>query len=81
LTQIPVEKEGKEPTVRGLMALIDQARRLKMKVIFVSPQFDRKKAEIIAESIQGRIVFLDPLAKDYVDNLRSVTLKIAQSMS
>ena len=81
LTQIPVEKEGKEPTVRGLMALIDQARRLKMKVIFVSPQFDRKKAETIAESIQGRIIFLDPLAKDYVDNLRSAALKIAQSMS
>jgi len=81
LTQIPVEKEGKEPTVQGLMALIDQARRLNMKVIFVSPQFDKKKAEIIAESIHGRIEFLDPLAKDYVENLRSVALKIARSTS
>jgi len=81
LTQIPVEKEGKEPTARGLMALIDQARRLKMKVIFVSPQFDQKKAETIAESIHGRIVFLDPLAKDYVKNLRLVALELAWSMS
>jgi len=81
LTQIPVEKEGKEPTIRGLMALIDQARRLNVKVIFVSPQFDEKKAEIIAESIHGKIVFLDPLAKDYVENLRSAALKIAWSMS
>ena len=81
LTQIPVEKEGKEPTAQGLMALIDQARRLHMKVIFVSPQFDKKKAETIAENIHGRIVFLDPLAKDYVENLRSAALKIAWSMS
>jgi len=81
LTQIPVEKEGKEPTIRGLMALIDQARRLNVKIIFVSPQFDEKKAEIIAESIHGKIVFLDPLAKDYVENLRSAALKIAWSMS
>jgi len=81
LTQIPVEKEGKEPTARGLMALIDQARRLKMKVIFVSPQFDWKKAEVIAESIHGRIVFLDPLAKDYVKNLMSVALELAWSMN
>lgn len=81
LTQIPVEKEGKEPTARGLMALIDQARRLKMKVIFVSPQFDQKKAEIIAESIHGRIVFLDPLAKDYVENLKTVALELARSLS
>jgi len=81
LTQIPVEKEGKEPTARGLMALIDQARRLRMKVVFVSPQFDQKKAEIIAESIHGRIVFLDPLAKDYVRNLKKVALELARSLS
>ena len=81
LTQIPVEREGKEPTARGLMALIDQARRLHMKVIFVSPQFDKKKAETIAENIHGRIVLLDPLAKDYVENLRSAALKLAWSMS
>jgi len=81
LTQIPVEKEGKEPTARGLMSLIDQARRLKMRVIFVSPQFDWKKAEVIAESVHGRIVFLDPLAKDYVKNLMSVALELAWSMS
>ena len=80
LTQIPVEKEGKEPTARGLMALIDQARELNKKVIFVSPQFDRRKAETIAENIDGKVVFLDPLAKDYVNNLRLVALKIAGSM-
>ena len=80
LTQIPVEKEGKEPTARGLMALIDQARELNKRVIFVSPQFDRRKAETIAENIDGKVVFLDPLAKDYVNNLRLVALKIAGSM-
>ena len=80
LTQIPVEREGKEPTARGMMALIDQARSLHMKVIFVSPQFDWKKAETIAESIHGRIVFLDPLAKDYIDNLRRVAIEISRSM-
>ncbi|RJS75139.1 zinc ABC transporter substrate-binding protein [Candidatus Bathyarchaeota archaeon] len=81
LTQIPVEKEGKKPTIQGLMALIDQARKLKMKVIFVSPQFDVKKAETIAESIHGKTVFLDPLAKDYVKNLRSAALELARSMT
>jgi len=81
LTQIPVEKEGKKPTIHGLMALIDQARKLKMKVIFVSPQFDVKKAETIAESIHGKTVFLDPLAKDYVKNLRSAALELARSMT
>jgi len=38
LTQIPVEKEGKEPTARGMIALVNQARRLGVKVIFASPE-------------------------------------------
>jgi len=80
LTQIPVEKEGKEPTARGMIALIDQARRLGVKVIFASPQFNRKKAEAIAESFGGKIVFIDPLAKGYVENLREATFKIAWSL-
>ncbi|RLI39522.1 zinc ABC transporter substrate-binding protein, partial [Candidatus Bathyarchaeota archaeon] len=37
-------------------------------------------AETIAESIHGRIVFLDPLAKDYIDNLRRVAIEISRSM-
>lgn len=81
LTQIPVEKEGKEPTARGMIALVNQARRLGVKVIFASPEFDRKKAEAIAESFGGRIIFVDPLAKDYVENLREVAFKIAWSLS
>ena len=81
LTQIPVEKEGKEPTAQGMIALVNQARRLGVKVIFASPEFDRKKAEAIAESFGGRIIFVDPLAKDYVENLREVAFKIAWSLS
>ena len=81
LTQIPVEKEGKEPTVQGMIALVNQARRLGVKAIFASPEFDKKKAEAIAESFGGRIIFVDPLAKDYVENLREVAFKIAWSLS
>jgi len=77
LTQIPVEKVGKAPTAKGIIALIKQAMSLQKKIIFVSPQFDWKKAEAIAESIHGKIVFIDPLARNYVENLLSVALKLA----
>ena len=80
LTQIPIESEGKEPTPAGLAALVDQARRLNIKVVIVSPQFDFKKAETIAEEIGGRVIFADPLAKDYLDNLRKFAFELAGSM-
>jgi len=81
LTQIPIEKEGKEPTAASIAALIEQAKRLNVKVVVVSPQFNVKSAEVVAEEIGGKIVLADPLAEDYVNNLRSVALRLSEAMS
>lgn len=69
LNQVAVEDSGKEPTPRQLGGLIQQAQKVKAKVVFVSPQFSRKSAETIAREIGGRVEFIDPLAADYFDNL------------
>ena len=80
LTMIPVEEEGKEPTPAGLAHLIDQAKEYGIKVIFVSPQYRTHNAEAIAAEIDGTVVFIDPLAEDYIDNLRSVAAEMAMVM-
>ncbi len=77
LEQIPVEKGGMEPGARALAALIEQARRERVTVIFVQPQFDRKLAEQLARNIGGRVEALDPLATDYLENMRRAARLIA----
>jgi len=72
LRQIAVEQIGKEPTARHLNAIIRQAKELGIKVIFASPQFSQKSAEVIAGEIKGKVVAVDPLAKDFVNNMRQV---------
>jgi len=72
LEQIPIEIEGKDPKPAQLKALIEQARREKIRVIFVQPQFSTKSAELIAREIGGRVAFADPLAEDWEGNLRNV---------
>jgi len=72
LTMIAMEKEGKEPTAAGLAHLIEQAKAHDIKVIFAEPQFDPKSAEVIAEAIGGSVVLIDPLARDYIGNLRLI---------
>jgi zinc transport system substrate-binding protein len=72
LTQIPIQREGKEPTARRLAALIEQARAEGTRVIFVQPQFDRRAAARVAHEIGGRVEAVDPLAPDYAENLRRV---------
>jgi len=64
-----------------MAAIVDQAKESNLKVIFISPQFDKRKAEVIAEEIGGKVVIIDPLAKDYVNNLRFVAKKLVEALS
>jgi len=80
LTMIAVEIEGKEPSVSDMAHLIKTAKENDIKVIFVQPQFSTKSAEVIAKEIGGSVVPVDPLAKDYLTNLREVANSIAQSL-
>ncbi len=76
LEQIAVETGGAEPSARQLTRLIEQARRSGVRVIFVQPQFSQKSAETIAAEIGGAVVPIDPLARDYIDNLEKMALAV-----
>jgi len=80
LRQIPIENEGKEPGPRTLLEVIQEARRLGIKVIFVEPQFSRRSAEIVAHEIGGHVVAIDPLAEDYFENMRRVAAAFAEGL-
>lgn len=80
LKQEAVELEGKEPGPRRLAELIDEAKADGVKVIFVQPQFNPASAATVATAIGGVVVSLDPLAYDYMDNLRTLAAKIAQGL-
>ena len=80
LKQIPVEIQGKNPKPAQLMELIKFARKSDIRVIFVQPQFSAKSAEVIAESIDGRVVIADPLAENWASNLRKVAHEIEAAL-
>jgi len=69
LQQIPIEREGKEPTAQGLTELIEQARTWGITVIVAAPEMNTEPAEIIAREIGGRVVLVSPLEKSYCDML------------
>jgi zinc transport system substrate-binding protein len=70
LVQVPIEVEGKEPKPAQLSELIKFAKKEKITVIFVQPQFSARSAETIAKEIGGRVVVADDLAADWAKNLR-----------
>lgn len=80
LQQIPLEQGGKEPSAKQLAGLIEQAKHEGMRVIFVQKQFSRRNAEIVARAISGKVIALDPLAEDYLQNMQRVARSIAKGM-
>ena len=70
--QIAIEIEGKEPSAENLANIIDIAKKEDIKTIFIQKQFSQKSAEAIATQINGAVVSLDPLAEDYIENLRRI---------
>ena len=80
LMQIPIEQNGSEIRARGLARLIQLARSENIKTIFVQKQFNPASARILAREIGGTIVELDPLAADYIENLRRVAQAIKQGV-
>jgi len=80
LEQIPIEVGGKEPSGQDIASLIEEAREHDIKLIFASPQFNVKSAEVIAREIKGRVVFVDPLARDYITNMGMILSELVQGL-
>lgn len=80
LEQIAIEVEEKEPGPRYLAEVVDTARANNITTVFVEPQYNPKLAEVIAKEIDGKVISIDDLAPNYIDNLRIVGDKIAESL-
>ncbi len=80
LKQVPVEIEGKDPKPAQLKELIEHARENGIKVVFVQPQFSTQSAEVVAREIGGQVAFADPMAEDWMANLRQVADKFQAAL-
>ena len=80
LKQVPIEIEGKDPKPAQLKELIQHARENEIKVVFVQPQFSTKSAKVVAREIGGQVAFADPLANDWMTNLREVANKFQSAL-
>lgn len=80
LRQEPVEIEGKPPTPRQLVRLIQRARADHVKIIFLQPQFNQQAAESIAQALGGAAMPMDSLAYDVVANLADVADAVGNAL-
>lgn len=77
--QKAIEIEGKDPAPGQLQKIVDTAKKDEIKIIFVQAQFSTKSAKAVADEIGGAVIHVDPLAKNYFDNLELIAEEITNS--
>jgi len=70
IIQEAVETGGKEPTPRQLNNLIEKINREKPAAIFVQSQFPVNAAKTLADSAGAQVIELDPLAENWLENIK-----------
>lgn len=79
LEMFSLEEEGKEATPQHLQDMIDLAKKENIKVIFYQAELDSNQAKAYAEEVGGKTEQLEPLAADYIVNLKKMINTIAEA--
>ena len=80
LIQISLENNGKERGARGLAELISFAKKENIHTLFLQKQFKTTSVQTLANEIDASLIEIDPLAENYIDNLRTVSRLIAEAI-
>lgn len=79
MQQLSIEVEGKEPKPKDLAFLIEEGKEHFVHIVFVQPQFSKRAAETIAKELNAVVVTTDPLAYDFMGNVRSLVKAISEA--
>ncbi len=80
LTQVAIEHDGKDPTIAQLQETIQIAEEENISVIFVQEQFNQNIARSVAEQIDAQVVTLNPLARNYLENMYTIAAQLEQGL-
>lgn len=79
LEMVALEEEGKESTPQQLQSVVDLAKEQALKSVFYQQEVDSRQATSFAEEIKGSAVQLSPLSAEYIENMKTMALAIAEA--
>jgi len=78
LEQMAIEVDGQEPSAKELAEIIEEAQENGIQVVLAQPEFSTRAAETIAKELDGKVVKISPLAKEWDENLRTVAATFSE---
>lgn len=77
LSQLSIECEGKDPTPQQLNKILNKARGLNIKRIYIQPQYSNKGALLFARELGAEVVTLDPYSEQYLKIMMEIAKQFA----
>lgn len=81
LTQLSVEKEGKEPSLHTITQLLQQAKEAHVKKVFATKQFPKIGIERVASMLDAEVITLDPYSEEYFENMLTTVHQFHEAMN
>lgn len=81
LNQVSIEQAGTDPSSRRIAELIAEIRSSGVSAIFKQPEFGRSSAAVLADALDIPVVEVNPLAEDYINNMRNMAQALERSFS
>ena len=76
LKQLPLEVEGKEPGAVNMAKVIDFIKKNNAKAVFMQAQIPDSVIKSIAEETKVRVITLDPLKENVLENIKETASEI-----
>lgn len=78
LNQYAIEVEGKDPMPQQMTKLLNEAKRLQISNLYIQMQYNNKAAKLVAETLNLKLVILDPYAEQYFNAMREIAQAFAE---
>jgi len=81
LKQRTLEQVGSQASTRRIADMVEEARDAGVGGILAQVQFPRSTADVLAEALGVPVLTVDPLRRDYPENLRAVTETLQRALN
>lgn len=72
MAQLVLEFEGKEPPLARIQSISKEAIQKNIKFIFIQKQFNTDNAKALANTLNARLVQIDPLDEDWPSQMKNI---------
>lgn len=81
LKQVPLEVEGKEPGATDMAKVVDFIKKNEAKAVFMQAQIPDTVIKSVAEETKVRVITLDPLKENVLENIRETASEIKGALN